>query len=239
MFNFIICDNNKKYVDKTKQIINNIMNDTNYTYEIKVFYEYSKDLEMIINNDFIKNKIYILEYELPKKTGLDIARNIREIDYDSLIIFLSIHESYELFHAMLRLLVFDFINKFNFDSLSGSIKDAVKIIEKKFLTDKTIEFKSNHILIKIKLDDILYVMTSVENRGVNIHTKNNEYHINKTLTSISNELDNRFLKTHRSCYINLDHVTKLDSKYRCITFDNNDTLNLVSVRQLKNLKKYF
>ena len=62
----------------------------NIDYKIYKFYDY--------NDDFFKkvkikgsNKVYILDIQVREKSGIDIARTIRETDLQSALIFLTSH----------------------------------------------------------------------------------------------------------------------------------------------------
>ena len=59
-------------------------------------------------------KIYILDIEIPNsKSGLDVARKIRENDWESEIIFITSHD--KMFETAYRNVyeIFDFIEKFH------------------------------------------------------------------------------------------------------------------------------
>ena len=99
MINFIVCDDNKNILNNVKKIIEKAMmnNDTNY--EIHKFDDYDSKFKEIMGKK-IPNKIYILDIETPTSSGIDIARKIRNIDYNSIIIFLTAHE--ELCYTILQ-----------------------------------------------------------------------------------------------------------------------------------------
>ena len=237
MINFIICDSDKNYISKINTLINEVMLSCYCDYSVKIYYEYSNDLKKIIHDDFIENKIYILDIEFKNsKSGIEIAKEIRKNDFDSLIIYFSTMDISKYIYSILNLFIFDFINKYEPEKLKTSILKAIDVIKIKNNRKKTITVRSNRLLCNINLDDIIYIMTNVERRGIIIHTKKNEIYTNMSLKDITEYLDNRFVKTHRSCYVNLDHVSIFDSLLRIIKFDNGDILDLVSVREVKNIK---
>ncbi len=237
MINFIICDSDKNYISKINTLINEIMLSRYYDYSVKTYYEYSNDLKKIIHDDFIENKIYILDIEFKNsKSGIEIAKEIRKNDFDSLIIYFSTMDISKYIYSILNLFIFDFINKYEPEKLKTSILKAIDVIKIKNNRKKTITVRSNRLLCNINLDDIIYIMTNVERRGIIIHTKKNEIYTNMSLKDITEYLDNRFVKTHRSCYVNLDHVSIFDSLLRIIKFDNGDILDLVSGSEVKDIK---
>lgn len=48
-------------------------------------------------------------------------------------------------------------------------------------------------------------------------------------------LDERFIQTHRACYINIDRKSKIDLKNKIITFDNGNEIDLISDRYKKDV----
>ena len=93
LLRFIICEDNKEFLNKLSNVINKVMMPYNFEYKINKFTQYDKEVERMIhdNNEI---KIYILDIELPVVSGLEIASSIRENDSNSIIIFVT---SY-LFH---------------------------------------------------------------------------------------------------------------------------------------------
>jgi len=48
-------------------------------------------------------------------------------------------------------------------------------------------------------------------------------------------LDSRFVQTHRACYINIDRKVTIDKTNKIVTFDNGETIDLVSDKYKKEL----
>ena len=77
MLNFIIYDDEKQFLQKNKQIIDNCMMNYDYDYKCYSFDEYNEKFENIVKNKS-EFKIYLLDIEGKNKSGLDIVRQIRE-----------------------------------------------------------------------------------------------------------------------------------------------------------------
>jgi len=230
MINFIICDSNKTFSKNTKEIINKIMINDNNKYQIYLYDKYSVDLDYMINDECTKNKVYILDLEFGNKSGIEIAKEIRNDDFDSVIIFYSAHNE---IHGLLRIpLIFDYVSKFEPINLENSLKNALKYIKRDFLYISNRYKKYN-----IKFDDILYITTNLENRGITIVTDTEKINIKMSLNNVSKMLNSDFIKIHRACYVNKNRIYKVDFKNREIVFDNYETTNLVSIREIKKLKE--
>ena len=127
MINFVVCEDNKIILQKNMDIINKIMFKNNNDYRIYPFTEDNDDLQEVIKKD-IENKIYILDIELENISGIDIARQIREKDKKSIIIVSTTYVEYLPHTIKNKLLLFDFISKFeNYEeNLSLSIQKSIE-----------------------------------------------------------------------------------------------------------------
>ena len=96
-------------------------------YRIYQFTNNSKELQNLIK-DPIGKKIYILDIELDTDSGIDIARRIRDIDKESVIIISTTYIEYLPFALKNKLMLFDFVSKFEDyeDNLSKVIDNALK-----------------------------------------------------------------------------------------------------------------
>lgn len=232
MFNVIICDDNKDIVKKVSNIVTKYMKGKKLQYNIHMYNDYDSKFMSIISSN-IPFKIYILDIETPSRSGIDIAREIRRKDVDSVIIFLTGHD--ELGNTLLKndLMFLSFINKFD-DSenrLNKCLNQAIKLLHRKQVL--RLSDSSNTYILNI--DDILYFAKESFARKVTIKTDYAEYLISKNLNEIESLLDDRFIKTHRSCVVNKDRISRIDKQNRYIYFDNNDYTDLLSDKYKKEL----
>ena len=166
MLRFIICEDNKEFLNKLCNIVNKVMMPYNYEYKISKFTEYNKEVEEIIKRKN-EQKVYILDIELPEVSGLEIASEIREDDLDSIIIFITAHNECknDVFYS--RLLAIDYIAKDRFwaDRFEKTITHTVKAINKNrvlsfLLTIWTIYLLRDYIAARAQLVTfILFVLT--------------------------------------------------------------------------------
>ena len=232
MFNVIICDDNKKMLDQVSKIVDNCMIDSGYEYQKHLFNDYDSNFMKIINRR-LSFKIYILDIETPSRSGIDVAREIRKKDTDSVIIFLTGHE--ELGNLVLKndLLFLSFINKFdNFEErLTNCIRKSFSILHQK----QVVRIKDNNNVYIISLDDILYLSRDSFERKCTIVTDYTEYKVSRPLSEIYNLLDYRFVRTHRACVVNKTRISIIDKTNKIISFDNGVTIDLLSDKYKKEL----
>ena len=93
-------------------------------------------------------------------------------------------------------------------------------------------------LFYIPYKDILYIEKSLNDNTSNIVTKSHIYNIRKTIKELEVELSNTidFIKTHRSCIVNLKNVKHIDFDNNIIKFANKE-INLISRTHKKALKE--
>jgi len=232
MINVIICDDNEKDRINAEKISKKFMEKNKKEYKIYTFDNYNKSFDSLISSK-IPSKIYLLDIETPSRSGIDVAREIRRKDVDSVIIFLTAHE--ELGNIVLKndLMFLSFINKFDdFEKrLNNSLEKSLDLLNKK----NTIRFLDRNILYTININDILYLTKDSFERKTIIKTDYTEFKVNKTLSEIIEMLDERFIQTHRACYINNDRKIKIDKGNRIITFDNGETIDLLSDKYRKGV----
>lgn len=130
MINFVVCEDNKIILQRNIDIINKTMFKNNLNYRIYQFKEYSKDLQKIIKNN--DKKIYILDIELNDVSGIDIAREIRKTDLNSIIIISTSYVEYLPLAIKNKLMLFDFVSKFDDyeEILSKVISNAIISLSK-------------------------------------------------------------------------------------------------------------
>ncbi|MDD3392205.1 MAG: LytTR family DNA-binding domain-containing protein [Bacilli bacterium] len=234
MINYIICDDNEEILNNIATIIDKVMMKNKLAYKKHLFKDYNQKFEKLIKEK-MSNKIYILDIEVPRMSGIDVARKIREKDVESVIIFLTSHE--ELGYIILKdeFLFLTFISKFNNyeNHLRSSLKKAMLLLGKRTV----LRFEDQNILYTIPLNDILYVTRDSVERKVIIKTDYTEFRVNKSLLEIRDLLDKRFRQSHRACLINTDRVISINFTKKEILFDNNLKIDLLTSNYRKEVKQ--
>lgn len=234
MINFILCDDNNYVTELNKNLIAKIAMPYDFNYKVHSFDKYNIKLKNLINTPS-DIKIYILDLELPNKSGIEIAREIRRVDWDSIIIILTSHDELELKLLKSKLLIFDFISKF--DNYEERLREAINMVIKKFETKKILSFKSNKEIRHVKLDDIYYIYHDNSIEKTIIVTNNDEFPIRDSLNNVASKLDSRFYQTHRACYVNLDKIRSVDFKNNLIYLNNDVIIDYLSRNYKKGLRE--
>lgn len=233
MIEFIICDDNAVIRKNVKNVVSKLMMKNKMEYKVHMFKDYD-DSFMDEIKKFDNNKIYILDIEAPTRSGIDVARKIRDNDKQSTIIFLTSHD--ELGYTVLksRLNFLTFISKY--DDYENHIEEAIIEALKYVGIKRTLEFIEFGVSYSIPLDNILYITKDTVDRKTVIVTQYNEFRVYYALNKILKELESsNFVQTHRSCVVNMRRVESINFNKRVITFDNGYTIDLLSDTYKKDL----
>lgn len=237
MIKFVLYDDKEETFKKTSSIINTTMMKYECDYRIEKFTKYDCDLEKFMRYDN-SQKVYLLDVEVPKVTGLDLAAKIRKDDWNSIIIFLTAYEQYRKNVFSERLMILDYVCKKNGyqEQLEKCIKTSITVLNK---NDRLLKYKFNSITYRIPINEILYIVKVPLNKKCAIHTiKNEKYEIAGTIEKVKKQLGKEFKQSHKSCLVNVENVKLVDSCSNIITFKNGKTIDLLSTRMRKNFEEY-
>ena len=201
--------------------------------ELICFTSLTKELLNLIN-DLSEPKIFLLDIKLDTAlSGIQIAKLIREKDWESRIIFLTNHD--KMFEQVYRSVyeVFSFIEKFH--NMEERLSRDLSLILRKNFDNRVFEYKSKNADLILFFYDITYIERDKEERKLIIHTSRNRFKINLPLTQTLGLLDNRFRQTHRSCIVNRDRVSKFDWAAGIVTLDTGEKVTLLSKKYKKGV----
>ena len=234
--NFIIYEDEKDYAKRYKNAINKLLVSTNLKYKIIEISEYTNKTEEELEK-IEGNKCFILDIEVPGKTGLELARNIRKKgDWTSPIIIITSHEEFKTVGYTGKILMLNFISKA--EDLEKQLIDSLETALEINMANKSLCYSNKGELFYIPYQDILYIEKSLNDNTSNIVTKSHMYNIRKTIKELEEELSNTidFIKTHRSCIVNIKNIKHIDFENNIIKFANKET-NLISRTHKKGLKE--
>ena len=200
MIKFIVCDDIKEFRLKIKDFINDVLVGSKLEYDVIQFEKYDKDFAKLIKDDGAA-KIYILDIELKEGiSGIDIARRIRKVDWNSIIIMVTSHNElgYDALKAQIMLL--DFISKY--DNCEKNLKRVLKKAIKQIDSKKVIAYEYLGVAYRVYLDDIIYV---------DDHESNLDYYNKKAKQRHIQRVTN---KTEKSVIVNSTYVDILSNLER-------------------------
>lgn len=237
MIKIVIIENDEKTQVEIKRILRELSILKDEEVKIDYFTKFTSDLKEIIN-DISEHKIYIVDIKLDSKvSGIDIAKYIREKDWESEIIFITNHD--KMFETTYRSVyeVFDFIVKFH--DFEPRLKRDIKTIFKRNFDNKMFRYSNNNFSIQVYYRSITYIYRDKESRKIIINTDNNHYSVIMPLTDSLNYLDSRFKMVHRACIVNTDRVESYQWAKGYFVLDNGQKVEILSKKFKKEIMDYY
>ncbi len=222
MVKFVIVDDDQKEINRVQKLIKEIDSEA----KIVSFLKIDAKLKAEIQN-LDEHKIYVLDIELANRvSGITIAKLIREVDWESEIIFVTNHD--KMFESTHRSVyeVFCFIEKFH--DFDKRFKKAVRTILKRNFDNKMFKYKVNSVDLNIYYRNILYIFRDTEERKLVIVTPTNKYKVAMTIKEMKEYLDKRFVQCHRSCIVNKFRVEKRNYKEGYFILDTGEKVYMLS-----------
>ena len=196
-----ICDDSKEEIDTITRCINRLKE---YSFTADIF---MNPKELLSTRKEKSYDIYILDIEMPEMNGLQLAKEIRQEDSNALFVFLTSHAEY--MRHVFEVITFDFIDKpITEQRLERLIKKAVEHLKK---TSKHFVFSYRKNNQSLSFSQILYIEKC--GRKAIIHTKEQNYQTNMTLSEIWEQLNqDAFVNIHTSYIINLRHLLSTENE---------------------------
>lgn len=236
MLNFIIYEDNETAQKEYTKVINKFIMNKDIPYKIIKINSYNNSTKNLIKN-LEGAKIFVIDIEVPGKSGLELSREIRTSgDWNSPIIICSSHEELKNTGFASRLLMLDFIikDKNILNNLEKALKVAFNIID----CHKSYNFKFNGEYYQIPYESILFIEKNLNDNYSTLFTKRSKYLIKDSIINIFSNLDDeRFLKCSRSCIVNMDNILSIDFINSTICFGKLST-DLVSREGKKALRNF-
>lgn len=207
--NFILYEDEEVFISCYEEIITKLMGKSKINYKIHKIKKYD-DNTMKYLEEISGCKVYILDVEVPGKNGIDLARKIRKNgDWISPMIVVTSHDEFKVVGFTGKILMLDFISKK--EDFKNQLYESLKVALEIHSFRPTYNFSYKGDYFSLPYDDIIYVEKNLRDNSSIIVCENEDYIVRKTISEISEELGNtNFLKTHRSCIVNLEKITKID-----------------------------
>jgi DNA-binding LytR/AlgR family response regulator len=158
MIRIAICDDDKKALVKNKQQVQSCMQEMKRLAQV-IVYQSGKNLQYDIKEGKYFDLI-LLDIEMPETSGIDIAKMIKDVSPQTLVVFLTSHSEYAM--TSYELSIFRYISKDNMElKLFEALRDAVNCIE--LQRDKVYIINSPTRYQKVPYEKILYIKKEGKN----------------------------------------------------------------------------
>lgn len=228
MIKISICEDEKEQQELLKTYIDQIFDGLSIKYKLEVFNSGEELLESYTKD----TNILLLDIQMGKINGMETARKIRQLDGKVEIIFITSLIEYALDGYEVRAYRY-LIKPVKYENLKENIINCIKEVD---IKNKYIMIKEQGNQIKLDINEITYI--EVQRGTITIHTLNEVYKINETMSNIENEIAcSRFFRCHKSFLVNLEHVKSI--KQYVVILENSEEVPVSRYRFKDTKDKLF
>lgn len=180
-------------------------------------------------------ELVFLDIDMPEMNGLQVASRIHSGNFYSEIVFTTAHDHYA--YDAMGVEPLDFLTKpFSVDDLATVLQKYQNKIEKKNRERKMDDFihsqpdsakisiAANHGILVISIRDIVLVKSKANKSMLYLRDGTIE-EVSKGLTFLMNQINSpAFFQIHRTVYINLNYLQRLDKKKSICVLGYNSTV---------------
>lgn len=228
MFNILICDDNIEFANSLVNKINKIFYKLNMDFNIDTRYNNFKNI------NYSQYDLFLLDVEIGSTNGIDLGNEIRKINQDAIIIYISSYLHYALYGYRVKASAYLLKEDQNFDeTIEATIKEILGEISK---YNERILIKEESEITRIKLKDILYIESY--GRKVILNTSNGGKR--ETYSKISEMekqlVEKGFLRIQKGYLANMSHIIKI-SGYKAY-IDNGEIIKVTDKGYSEIVQKF-
>lgn len=228
MIQIAVCDDEDIYLQKIFEYMKKFFSKNKIESNISLYKNGNMLIKSCMRNHF---DIVMLDIDMPEINGIDTAEQIRKLNGNMLLVFITNME--HLVFESIKQSPYRFIRKQLFDT---EMNEFLISIQRKFAAD-TIYYKSflNGELISVCIYDILYFESF--GHKIFIHTADNIFRVCDTLENIAQKyMPLGFIRIHKSILVNYRYIFEISNK--SVLLDNEVTLP-VSRHRINDVKKSY
>ena len=216
MLNFIICDDEPQMINKLSLLFEKAFIKNDFDAKIVLKTSNYKELLSYISSNLVNVVVLDIEFKNSKITGLNIAEEIRKINKDCYIIFITSHFEYVMEAYGYKTFAYLFKNSLSVDTLSDTLKrlfDDVSGRSTKFIKiDNKVNF--------VDLNDVQFI----EKNGMKLiyHTSHEVLETYNSFSKIEDKLPDNFVRCHKSFIANVNNIVHISFSDASISLKNDE-----------------
>lgn len=216
MIKVAICDDDENIVNEIKELLTECCNELRIVADIYT-YDKGKKLEQNINQGKCFDLLY-LDIQMEEQDGIQTAKNIRKLDPNVFIIYISGYDQYieEIFDVSASNFIRKPIKKERFQKSLQQVCEKIKVRSHFF------EFVVTNRVKRISSHEIVYFESCV--RKIVVHLRNGEtasfYGKINDIQKETETIQLPFIRVHQSFLVNFEYITnRLRNEIKVVTGD--------------------
>ena len=239
MLKVYVCEDNAEQRDYLTICISDIIEVEDFEFEIAVSTGNPRVILDAIQGEQ-QTGIFFLDIDLnTDMNGIELASEIRKIQPRCYIIFVTTHSDMSYMTFSYKVEAMDFIIKDNVREIKNRVHQC--LINCHQLSDQQSDDVKKNYMVKmgdrvkaIPYDDILYFEVAKNSRKIILYAKNCKLEFIGKMKDLEKDLDQRFVRCHRSFLINKENVVTVNKEANIVTLCGGVTCP-ISVRMGKGL----
>lgn len=215
MIQIAICDDEPHLLEHIKEKVELCLKKEKI-FAIIQTYNSGRNLLYEIEDD-TKFDMIFMDIEMPEMSGMELAKKVKELLPDVIVVFVTSHFKYALDAYELNIFRYIPKNQIN-ERLEFAIKDAVSLLQ--IQNNESYIISNNRRIERIMMKEILYISKEGKNGVFHMKEFGVTYKVRKTLSEIFEELsEDDFYFADRGCIVNLSNVNSV-TQTQCIMIDS-------------------
>ncbi|OJV63143.1 MAG: hypothetical protein BGO41_10625 [Clostridiales bacterium 38-18] len=241
MISIYLCEDQDLQLEQISQIIENHILIENLDMSIALKAKSPTQLLSAIEGNKTSN-IYFLDVDLRSSmNGIELAEAIRKSDPRGFIIFVTTHSEMSHLTFKYKVEALDFIIKGDLSTLKRQVISCLDNITQKLALaspelQKRFNLRTKDKTVNVAYDDIYFFETAYAAHKIVMHCKSQIIEFNGNLSDIVDQLDDYFVRCHRSFIVNLTYVNQIDHTKKMLHLKNGQTC-IASTKGLRLLKQ--
>lgn len=224
MINIAICDDDIAITGELECVLRTIAKRNFIQVETEVFWNGSNLIEAVASSTCFD--IIFLDIEMGQEDGITVARKIRAVDKNALIVYVTSHENYMKESFSVRPFRF-LVKPVEKKEIENCFLEAYEDISS---MDSYFRYSYQRVNHKIAIRNILYFESN--KRKIQVVTETQFFELYAKLNEIEESLKSCkavFLRVHQSFLVNYKHV--VDLGYDFVTMDNGKRISISEERR--------
>ncbi len=223
-----ICDDDFIYLELLEKKIKEYYKSKN---QIVTIHKFQDGNTLLAEKKKLDFNLLLLDIDMPGLSGIEISQEIRTYDNETMIIFITSHESYVFQSFQYQPL--RFIRK---DHIKEELEEALSAFEKKSLEfDPQYTFVASYQDITVSVKEIMYL--EAYNHNITVHCVNDSFTLRKTLRFFEKELlPYGFIRVHASYFVSFRYIYSINPT--SLTLSNQEIIPISRGKQ-SSIKQEF
>ena len=238
--NIFILEDNFLQQTRIETIVKKILVDNKVEY--RHFEVYGKPQQLLEDiSERGNHQLFLLDIEIKDddKRGLDVAREIRKLDSQAVIAFVTSHSEFMPVSFEYLVSAIDFIDKElpeplfikRIENVISSVTDN----QRRTVSEDSFIFTGSKAQIQVPFKDLLYIETSTIAHKLTLYSKRDIVEFYGQLSDILKQ-EPRLFQCHRSFIVNPYNISLIDKENRLVHFQNGSSC-IVSRLKIRPLMK--